>query len=179
MKNAELKSIEGVEEPKHEHVVCPTCGLCTAEDCTGTAEEKCAGHAGESEVKTASLSFANKAQRTEFTTSVQVWEQNGVKLTNNKAASTNNVADYASPARFYAGSQIIVEVANILKIEFDCNSSSYATALKNSIGTVAGVTVTVSSDKVVVEFDAPVNSFNVAKLTAQVRLDSLTVTYQN
>ena len=34
-----------VPEPSvHEHVACPTCGLCTAEDCDGAADVKCAGH---------------------------------------------------------------------------------------------------------------------------------------
>ena len=32
------------EVPTHEHTVCAECGKCTAEDCTGTEEEKCAGH---------------------------------------------------------------------------------------------------------------------------------------
>ena len=32
------------EVPAHEHVACPTCGLCTAEECDGTAEEICGGH---------------------------------------------------------------------------------------------------------------------------------------
>ena len=32
------------EAPKHEHVACPECGKCTAKDCDGSAEEKCAGH---------------------------------------------------------------------------------------------------------------------------------------
>ena len=127
--------------------------------------------------KTATLSFANKAQRTEFTTAKQVWEQNGIKLINNKASSTNNVADYASPARFYAGSEIVIDVQNISKIVFDCNSTSYATALKNSLGTVTGATVTVSSDKVTVTFSSNVDSFKISKLTAQVRMDSISVTY--
>lgn len=125
----------------------------------------------------ATLSFENKAQRTTFTTSQQVWEQNGVKLVNDKAASTSNVADYAKPARFYASSKITVSYTTTFnKIVFDCNSSSYATALKNSIGTQAGVTVTVSSDIVTCVFTTPVESFVIAKMTAQVRMDSLTVT---
>ena len=123
--------------------------------------------------ETATLSFADKAQRISFSTSAQIWEQNGIKLTNNKAASTSNVADYAKPARFYASSEIIIECAGMTKIEFDCNNSSYATALKNSIGTTA----TVSSDKVTVELDG-VDSFKIAKLTAQVRMDAITVTYE-
>ena len=35
------------EQPAHEHVLCPTCGKCTAEDCDG--EDKCAGHTTEPE----------------------------------------------------------------------------------------------------------------------------------
>ena len=33
-----------VQIPTHEHVECPTCGKCTAEDCDGAAEDKCEGH---------------------------------------------------------------------------------------------------------------------------------------
>jgi hypothetical protein len=96
-------------------------------------------------------------------------------VTNDKASSTNNVADYAKPARFYQGSKITVAVdGEISEIVFDCNSSSYATALKNSIGTTA--TATVSSDKVTVTLDGA-SEFVVAKLTAQTRIDAVTVTY--
>ncbi len=128
---------------------------------------------------TATLSFANKAQRTSFSTTKQVWEQNGITFTNNKASSSNAVADYAAPVRLYAGSSVTVacSLGKMTKIVFDCNSSSYATAMKTSIGTVSGATVTVSSDKVTVTFTTAVASFTVAKLTEQVRLDSITVTY--
>ena len=127
---------------------------------------------------TGTLSFANKAQRTEFTTSKQVWTQNGITLTNNKASSSSSVADYAKPARFYAGSNLIIEApGQIVKIVFDCNSSTYATATKNSIGTVSGATVTVSSDKVTITFATAVDSFTIAKMSAQVRMDSIDVTY--
>ena len=123
---------------------------------------------------TATLSFANKAQRTDYSTTQQVWEQNGITFTNNKASSTTNIADYAAPVRLYANSEIIVEApGNITEIVFDCNSSSYATALKNSIGDTA----TASSDKVTVSLSNASTSFNVTKLTAQVRVDAVTVTY--
>ena len=45
---------ETPETPKHEHVVCPECGKCTAEDCDGAAEDKCAGHTTEPETPVAS-----------------------------------------------------------------------------------------------------------------------------
>lgn len=138
---------------------------------------KSTGDEPEKETAEATLSFADKAYRTSFSTSQQVWEQNNIKLQNDKAASTNAVADYAKPARFYAGSKVIVTApGNITKIVFDCNSSSYATALKNSIGSTA--TTSVSSDKVTVTLDGSSNTFTIAKLTAQVRMDSLTVTYE-
>lgn len=125
--------------------------------------------------ETATLSFASTAQRTSYSSTQQVWEQNGITFTNNKASSSTPVADYAKPARFYAKSEIIVECAlgNITKIEFDCNNSSYATALKNSIGSTA----TASSDKVTVILDGTSNSFTISSLSAQVRMDALTVTY--
>ena len=127
---------------------------------------------------TATLSFANKAQRTSFSTTKQVWEQNGVIFTNDKASSTNNIADYANPVRLYANSKVTVAfTSNMTKIVFDCSSNDYATAMKNSIGTVSGATVSVSSDKVTVTFTSSVESFTIAKLTAQVRLDAITVTY--
>ena len=126
----------------------------------------------------ASLSFASTANRKSQTTAQQVWEQNGITLTNDKSASTSNVGNYSNPARFYASSKITVTAAgNITKIIFDCNSSSYATALNNSIGTVSGATVSINSDKVTVTFTTAVESFVIAKLSAQVRMDSITVTY--
>ena len=122
----------------------------------------------------ATLTFDDKAKRTEYSTAIQVWEENGIKLTNNKASSTNDVADYAKPARFYANSSIVIEApGNITKLVFDCNESSYATAIKNSIGTTA----TASSDKVTVLISSPDETFTIAKLTAQARVDAVTVTY--
>ena len=127
---------------------------------------------------TATLTFDNTSKRITFTTTKQVWTENGVVVTNDKSSSTSNVANYSKPARFYASSKLTIEApGNITKIVFDCNSSSYATAMKNSIGTVSGGAVSVSSDKVTVTFNSAVESFIVAKLTAQVRMDAITVTY--
>ena len=121
------------------------------------------------------LTFDDKAKRTTFTSNQQVWQENGVTFTNDKASSTNAVADYAKPARFYQGSKITVAVeGEISKIVFDCNSSTYANDLKTSIGTTAAVTV--SSDKVTVTLDGE-SEFVVAKLAKQVRMDAVTVTY--
>ncbi|MBQ8302291.1 MAG: hypothetical protein IJX97_01930, partial [Clostridia bacterium] len=124
----------------------------------------------------ATLSFSNKANRITFTTSQQVWEQNGVRVINDKASSTSNVADYANPARFYKSSKLTIEGAGMTKIAFTCNNDSYATALKNSIGTVSGATVSVSGSVVTVTFETAVDSFVINSLTGgQVRMNSITV----
>ena len=130
---------------------------------------------GDESLVNAKLDFSDKSNRTSMTTSQQVWEQNGVKLTNDKASSTSNVADYANPARFYKSSKITIEGTGMTKIVFTCNSSSYANALKSSI-TAGDYTVTLSGSTVTVVFNAPVDSFVIASLSGgQVRINSLVV----
>ena len=128
--------------------------------------------AGAQAQETVTLSFKDTAQRTSFSTTKQVWEQNGITFTNNKASSKTNVANYLNPVRLYANSEVIVEHANTMtKIVFVCSGPSYATALKNSIGDSA----TASKSDVTVEPNS--TSFTIAKLTAQVRVTSIMVTY--
>ena len=122
----------------------------------------------------ATLSFEDKAQRASFSTEEQVWEQNGITFINNKASSSNNVADYANPVRLYAGSSITITAPNnITKIVAVCGSSTYATALKNSVGNEASV----SGSNVTIVPTASSNIYTISSLTAQVRLKSIMVTY--
>ena len=122
----------------------------------------------------ATISFATTAQRLSQDSNSQVWANGGVTFTNNKSASQNAVVSNTNPVRLYANSELVIECAgNIKKIVFDCNSPSYATALKNSIGAAA----TVSSDIVTLTLDGTSSIYTVAKLTAQVRMDKMTVTY--
>ena len=118
------------------------------------------------------ISFANTNQRISQNSSSQVWKNGAVTLTN-----TGSVGNYSNPVRLYANSKVVVDCNNMKEIIFDCNSGSYAATLKNSIGNQAGVTVSVSSDKVTVTFETKVNSFTIGTLTAQVRMDSLTVSH--
>lgn len=124
---------------------------------------------------TATISFADKAQRTSLSDTQQVWEQNGLVVTNDKASSTSNVADYANPARFYKGSSLTIEctLGNITKIEVTCNTAAYATALQTSVGAEA----TVAEKLVTIVPSAESATYVVAALTAQVRVNELTVTY--
>ena len=116
----------------------------------------------------ATISFASTAQRVSQSSSEQVWANAGVTFTN-----SGSVANYSNPVRLYANSKVVVEHEAMTKILFVCSSTAYATALKNSIGNAA----TASGSNVTVTFANPVNDFTVAQLTAQVRLNSLTVTY--
>lgn len=137
-----------------------------------------AGNKGDAtKISTATLTFDDKSKRTQFSSDIQVWTENGITAANNRSSSRNTVADYCNPARFYVGSNLIVNASgNIHSIVFDCNSSSYATALKNSIDTTASVSV--SSDRVTVTLDGNSTSFIISKFTAQVRMDALTVIYE-
>lgn len=124
----------------------------------------------------ATLSFADVANRLEWDTNHQIWSANGITLTNNKGASTSNVADYVAPARFYKSSEIIVECDKAFsKIEFVCGNADYATALQNSI---TSGNATADGSSVIVTFDSAVTSYTVASLTGgQVRMNKLTVTF--
>lgn len=162
---------------------CKVCGAINGDKAEHTMVDGvcsvCGHEEGTAEAVDLTLSFTDKANRTEFTTSKQVWAKDGVTLTNDKGSSTSNVADYANPARFYKSSKITVAVEGktITKIVFNCNSNDYAKALKNSIAAADGVTVTENAKVVTVEFATPVDSFVIASLTGgQVRIDSMVVT---
>ena len=123
----------------------------------------------------ASLSFANKSNRTTYTTAQQVWAQNGIVLTNDKASSTSNVGDYYNPARFYKSSKITVAYTGMTKIVFHCDSASYASALKSSI-TDTSVTVSVSGSDVTIILASAADSYVIASLGGgQVRVKSVDV----
>ncbi len=134
------------------------------------ADGKCSVCA-EKEPIEVTISFNNTSYRTELTTSKQVWKKDGIIVTNNKGSSTSNVADTSNPVRFYASSNLVIEYPSMTKIEFHCNSTDYANALKNSIG----ATATVSGKVVTVVFAESVDTYTIAKLTAQVRMDSIKV----
>ena len=116
----------------------------------------------------ATLTFdSSKSNRTSFSTSKQVWEQNGIVFTNNKG-SGSNVADYGAPVRLYKSSSISIEApGNITQIVFKCVSGY---VLSTTGATTSGTTVTVT-------LDGTSDTYTISSLSAQVRLNSLEVTY--
>ena len=121
------------------------------------------------------IDLTNKNNRTEYDkTSHQVWEQNGIKLTNEKASSTSNIGDYA-PIRLYQKTSLKIEYPGMTKLVFNCSSddkNDFAGRLEASI---TGATVTVDGLVVTVVLPAAADVFEIAAMNAQVRLDKLTV----
>lgn len=125
----------------------------------------------------ATISFANTSNRTEFDSSCQVWKQNGITVTNNKASSGSNVADYVNPVRFYASSEVVIEYPSMTKIVITASSSTYANVWEKS-NSDSKATVTVSGSTATIVFSNAVNSYTIKSLTAQTRVNSITV-YSN
>ena len=115
---------------------------------------------------------ADKTQRTEYSTSVQKWENEGLVFTNNKADSTTNVGDYGAPGRFYKNSQIIISFPEMSKLIIDASGIGSSYLWEASLD-AAGLTYTVSDQIYTITFAEPVNSL---ELTAanQVRANSIT-----
>ncbi|MBQ8740700.1 MAG: endonuclease [Clostridia bacterium] len=128
----------------------------------------------------ATIDFSTTDQRVSQTAEQQVWSNAGLTFTNDKSNSTNDIIDSSNPVRLYANSSITLQhTGKIKEIKFTANTAAYATALSESIGTVIGATVATDTEDakiVTVTFDTPVDSFTLSTLTAQVRLNSITVT---
>ena len=125
-------------------------------------------------VKTATISFASTAQRTSYSTSEQVWENEDVVFTNSKGSSTSNVGNYSNPARFYKSSNISVTApGNITKLEFDCKGieSDYVKPLSSLTG------ASKTGDIITISLDGTSSTIEYKGLSAQARANSLTVTY--
>jgi hypothetical protein len=127
----------------------------------------------------ATLSFADVANRKQFDSEHQIWEQNGIIFKNYKNDSNTNVANYYNPARVYKGSKVVIVppgVGSQTQIVFDCYNASYAKALYDSIKID---TCLLSDDKVTVTFSGfsglSNGTYIIDSLSGQVRLDSLTI----
>ncbi|MBQ7088631.1 MAG: dockerin type I repeat-containing protein [Clostridia bacterium] len=120
------------------------------------------------------LDFSTLDQRTEYSTTVQVWQSNGLVLTNNKGGSTSNVGNYNNPARFYKGSEIIIAYPGMTKLVINAPTGQYGDPWAATLE-AAGLTYTVESGVYTVTFAAPVDSITLTT-TAQVRANSMTAT---
>ena len=146
---------------------------CTASDIVAGPEIEPEVPAGDS----VTIDFTDKANRTEFDASVQVWANGDFVLTNNKGNSTSSVADYAAPARFYKSSDVIFAFPGMTKLVLEASGvDKYLTALKDSL-TAAGIAYTADGTTVTIEFETPVDSLAFSATGGQFRLNSATVYY--
>lgn len=126
-----------------------------------------------------SISFKNADARTQQTTEIQVWEQNGIKITNQKANSSSNVADYTNPARFYVGSTVKIECAGMISLTVDSNkkydNNDYPSNLKNSLE-ASGIpaTITIDGTNVTIVLEMAVDYFEFA-ITTQVQIYAIDI----
>ena len=126
-------------------------------------------------VGSVSISFASTANRTSLTTTQQVWEQNGIKVTGDKASSSNEVKDYSNPARFYKGSNLTIEFTSaISKIVITCSGGKDYYILEGQA--VSAGTLTVEDAKCTITFDTPVTSVVLTNLGKQTRITTIEVT---
>ena len=126
----------------------------------------------------ATIDFTDKANRTAYSTEQQVWEQNGIIVTNDKGASTSNVGDYGGdgyPARFYKSSTVVIEYPGMTKIVIDCTGleAKYVTGWSDSFS--ANATATVDGSIVTIVLAEAADSFTWEKMSAQSRAYSITV----
>ncbi len=130
------------------------------------------------ESASATIDFTDKANRTYYSTEQQVWEQNGITVTNDKGASTSNVGDYGGdgyPARFYKSSTVTIEYPGMTKIVIDCTGleAKYVTGWSNSFS--ADATATSDGNIVTITLAEAANSFTWEQLSAQSRAYNITV----
>ena len=127
----------------------------------------------EAGVVTATISFTTDAQRVSYSTSEQVWSNDGITFTNSKATATSNVANNVSPVRLYKNSDIKIDAPGfITKIEFNSATGDYFGNLKSLLPNA-----TVSGQVVTEVYDGSASSVSYSLTTGQVRLNSITVTY--
>ena len=117
------------------------------------------------------IDFSNAEQRTELTTQIQIWANEGLTFTNNKLTG-NNIADYTDPIRIYKNSGIVIEFPEMSKLIIDASGvgNDY---LWDATLEAAGLSFTVENKIYTITFAEPVNSI---ELTAanQVRANSIT-----
>ena len=132
------------------------------------------------ETTTASISFdAAKANRTSYSTEAHVWEQNGIKVTNNKYNSITDCYDGGNPARFYQGSKLKIEYPGIKLLEVDSQTYSdndYAGRLESSLKAAnVPATITVDDGDLTITLEYAVDYLEF-ELTGQTRIFAIDIT---
>ena len=127
---------------------------------------------GEEKPLEATITFGDdKAQRVEFSTESQKWENDGLTLINNKGTG-NNIADYSAPIRMYKNSEIIISFPGMISLVIDAANIN-ADYLWDATLEAAGLSFTVESKIYTITFAEPTDSFTLTAAN-QVRANSIT-----
>ncbi len=121
----------------------------------------------------ATISFADKANRTQFNDEIQVWEQNGITVTNNRNGAYSKVGDYNG--RFYKDTEVIIEYPDMTAIVIDSTNIESKYIAWDSSFTDSNATAVVADSVTTITFSEPVDSFTFAKMSAQSRANTITV----
>ncbi len=124
----------------------------------------------------ATISFDDVANRTEFSTEKQVWEQNGVTVTNEKGESTSNVGDYYNPARFYKNSTLTIAYPGMAKLVLDCTGTGSANLANwQAVTELDGATISVDGSTITIVLAAKSDSFTFQLSAALLRVVSIDI----
>ena len=117
------------------------------------------------------IDFSNAEQRTELTTQIQIWTNEGLTFTNNKLTG-NNIADYTNPIRIYKNSGIVIEFPEMSKLIIDASGigNDY---LWDATLEAAGLSFTVENKIYTITFAEAKNSIELT-CANQVRANSIT-----
>ncbi|MDE7406002.1 MAG: hypothetical protein K2M89_03930 [Clostridiales bacterium] len=133
---------------------------------------------------TINFKATDRAERTNFTATEQVWEQNGIKLTNTKSnfndSSTGSGTD---DVRLYKNSDAKIEYPGMSTIVFHTTGYDYTTALKTALDATGLGTATIAElqegqtyvTDVTFVLTAPVDAIEFTLSAGQVRLSSIDV----
>lgn len=131
-----------------------------------------------------SISFEDKANRVSQDANQQVWQQNEIKITNNKGGGSA-IIDSANPVRFYKNSTLKIEYPGMIKLIFKTNGYDYPKDLKASLDATGLGTATLEvleegGEKkfvtdVTFELTVPMNEIEFTLSGGQVRLMSVDV----
>ncbi len=132
------------------------------------------GSTNNSSLTKATITFDDTSKRTAFSTSSQVWEENGITFTNNKSSSTSAVGDYSNPIRIYKNSEVIISYPTpITKIEFATTGSTYSTPLETSLADYGSVST--SNNVVTLALATPTKTFTFSNTGGATRFNSITI----
>ena len=166
---------------------------CTAEgsivyECAGCGEDKvetfpalphtyvdgkCSACGAELPLESTITFSDDKAQRTEYSSESQKWENNGLVLINNKAGSSNNIGDFTNPAgRFYKDSEVIISFPGMTSLVIDATGMDTKYLWDNTL-TNAGLTFTVEEKIYTITFAEPTDSITLTAAN-QVRANTIT-----